>query len=939
MGEVYRAEDTKLGRDVAIKVLPESVAKDPERLARFDREAKLLAALDHPNIAAIYSLETAKAGTEAGHYKDGAEAGAEAGHYKVAGETITFLVMQLAEGEDLQKRLSGGSIGVDEALPIGLQVAQAIEAAHEKGIIHRDLKPANVIVDEDGQVKVLDFGLAKALDPNSVAGSGQNLDHSPLSLSPTLTDQMTGAGVILGTAAYMSPEQAKGKKVDSRADIWAFGILLFEMLSGQRVFRGETASETLATVMLKDPDWSQIPGNTPPRAKELLERCLVKDPKERLRDIGDARIELGRMIQGEQSAPHSPEAPTSTPESAKARPSRYPLLGALALGALLGIAGMWNVKARGTEPRASPQKELSKLSMALPGNMQAAAPRITPDGQTVAFYGTPRRSGDNSEAREGIYLRSLDNYEWRFLDGSEGAGRNIAFSPDGRWAAFAAPLEAGAAQWQLLKVPLDGSRPPVSLTDWSDEWNNSLTWHGPGDLLVVTSTPPQVVMKIPAAGGDPEVAAEIDPGDFPGVFFLLGSLPDSNHLLLGGVSWEGGYQHSTATLDLESGSTRILFDDGFGIWSPTGHLLFTRHDTLLAAPFDTSSLQVGGPVAVMAGLRTDTSWGPAWIGISQNGNLVFAPGGVTGAERKIAFVDHDGEIEPWSDDLRPLDHGVVASRDGTTLAVVVANSQGLSEIWVSGLDQPRLTRLAADPNADCSQAVLTSDGQWLAYQVFNRTEGSRLVIRRVDGTDEPRILHAATSDSGTLIYATSFSPDGSFLLANRGAGNEWSIVRLDLDPDAQDTVEPKVLLEGASWAEVSQDGRWISHASVASGRFEVYLRRLEEDGSLGPEIPVTTDGVDTYWWVPGSPSSGWEMILRRHERVFSITVRAEPDLRISKPRELTALSAMQDRIASWNLLSDGRLLVILRGEDEVDPTTLSLIQGFDQELERLVPTN
>ncbi len=354
MGEVYRAEDTKLGREVAIKVLPEAVAGDAERLARFEREAKVLASLNHPHIAGIYQVEEA----------DG----------------VHFLVMELAEGEDLKERLERGPVAMAEALPIALQIAQALEEAHERGIIHRDLKPANIKIDEDGQAKVLDFGLAKALDPHDVSGSSADLERPPLSLSPTLTQQMTGVGVILGTAAYMSPEQAKGKRVDRRADIWAFGVVLWEMLTGRPLFTGDSSSEILAGVLMGELDLTALPPGTPMRVRRLIERCLRREPSSRLRDIGDARLALEETLAGDDASEvHGMREATP--------PKAYLLRVALGvgLGIVLGAAAALLFLGRSTENESG----TSHLSIPMPSTLRVEEnPLISPDGRIL---GDPER--------------------------------------------------------------------------------------------------------------------------------------------------------------------------------------------------------------------------------------------------------------------------------------------------------------------------------------------------------------------------------------------------------------------------------------------------------------------------------------------------------------------------------------------------------------------
>jgi len=424
MGVVWRATDTTLGRDVAIKVLPEAFSTDPERMARFEREARMLASLNHPNIAAIYGVGSAGG--------------------------VRFLAMELVTGDDLAARLTHGPVPVVEALELTRQVAEALEAAHEKGIIHRDLKPANVKVTPDGHVKVLDFGLAKAMEGEASAASA-----SAMSYSPTITGPMTAANVILGTAAYMSPEQARGKAVDRRADIWAFGCLLFECLTGRRAFSGETVSDTLAKILERDPDLRALPGGTPPRVRDLFQRCLIKDPRLRLRDIGDARIALDEVLAAR--SPSGRLLVAETPGAGAA--SRGLPLRPLAIGGVVGLAlglGMWSVLGlRSGGARGDP----ICLSLAMPSGIKVLNATLAPEGNTLVIRGYPRDAEGAEAAEPRLYTRRLDSYELKPLAGTDGAlgdgnARNGILN-------FVVPVSRGATEKRWATVPLDGSSPPT----------------------------------------------------------------------------------------------------------------------------------------------------------------------------------------------------------------------------------------------------------------------------------------------------------------------------------------------------------------------------------------------------------------------------------------------------------------------------------------------
>jgi serine/threonine protein kinase len=465
MGEVYRADDTKLGREVAIKVLPEAVAQDPERLARFEREAKVLASLNHANIAAIYSLESAQAGTE-------------------AGETIRFLVMELVEGEDLAERLDRGAISIDQALPMAHQIAQALEAAHESGVIHRDLKPANVKVKPDGQVKVLDFGLAKALDPQETGSAVQTL-----SMSPTLTAQMTQAGVLLGTAAYMSPEQARGQEADKRADIWAFGVLLWEMLTGHRLFVGDTVSDTLAEVLKTEPDPSTLPTGLPQSIRQMLARCLTRDTRQRLRDIGEARIALQQARDG-----GAEEAVEEGPTGSKSRGRT--LLFAACLALITGLGGWLLARSTSEAPK---RDQTYSFSINEPEGILSGSFAISPDGAHLAFLA--RGEGEIEQ----LWIRQLESFSARPLPNTEGA-RWPFWSPDSRTIAF-------FVGYELRRIELDSSE-IRKITDYPGAIGG--TW-GPEDtILIGTSNGP--IHRVAASGGAaPRPALALSEGEGPGV--------------------------------------------------------------------------------------------------------------------------------------------------------------------------------------------------------------------------------------------------------------------------------------------------------------------------------------------------------------------------------------------------------------------------------------
>jgi serine/threonine protein kinase len=547
MGEVYLADDLSLDRKVALKFLPNVFTGDPERMARFEREAKLLASLNHPNIAGIYGLE-------------------KVGHNR-------FLVLEYVEGETLQAKLSSGPLRIEDALALGRQISEALEGAHERGVIHRDLKPANVMITDEGKVKILDFGLAKALvDESQIIDSSQ---------SPTLTEAMTRPGVILGTAAYMSPEQARGQSVDKRADIWAFGCILYECLTGKRVFEEKTVTDTLAAILRGDPAWHALPAATPPNIRFLLRRCLEKDINRRFHDVADVRIEL------EETKP-VPVGSTAVPFGQHAIRLRVllPIAGASVMAALIIALAFWYLK---TTPKQMP----AHLSISLPpGNVMGTenTPLVfSPDGNHLAYVSGP--SGGTQQ----LYLRALDNPESKLIPGTEMAG-GLFFSPDGQWIAF-------FAQGKLKKVSIAGGAVDTVCSSGSDAGG---CW-GLDNTIVFTPSVSSGLFRIPAEGGIPEVLTTLDASKGEISHRYPQFLPGGNAILftvLKGLGWD---DMDIVLLELETGEQRTLVHGGHtGRIVPTGHLVYCRAGKLMALPFDIDSQMVtaSAPVTMIEGVNT-----------------------------------------------------------------------------------------------------------------------------------------------------------------------------------------------------------------------------------------------------------------------------------------------------------------------------------------------
>ena len=692
MGQVYRATDTKLNRQVALKILPEAFAADPDRLARFQREAQVLASLNHPNIAAIYGLEEADPSTlRAGSGSTGSGQVPSTG----SGQATRALVLELVEGPTLADRIAQGAIPVDEALPIAKQIAEALEAAHEAGVIHRDLKPANIKVKDDGTVKVLDFGLAKALDPTPDADPSQ---------SPTLTAAATQMGVIMGTAAYMSPEQAKGRPVDKRGDVWAFGAVLYEMLSGQRAFAGSEVSEVLASVLAREPDWALLPRTVSPVLDTYLRRCLHKDPKQRVHDIADALLprtvspvldtylrrclhkdpkqrvhdiaDVRLALEGAfETSVGAPTEATATPQlQVWQRPIPAAIV-ALGIAAIAGIA-VWSLT-RPAPPRVVrfpiPVAADQAFSDAIRGVVA-----ISPDGSQVVYT-----------ANNSLWLRPVDQLQAVQVPGTE---RSFApfFSADGQSIGF------WAAAGQLKKVAVSGA-PPVTVADvgfppFEASW-------GADDMILYGQR--EGIMLVPSTSGTPELLIPAGEGEFligpqmlPGDEWVLFTVRAANQ-----ASWD---EAQIVAQSVTTGERTVLIDGGrAGRYLPTGHLVYVLRTVLFAVPLDVDSLEViGEPVPIVEGVReTIGEAGGAQFSVSATGSLVYAPGTVGGDDKaSLVWVDRDGDEERFPAPPRSYGHPRV-SPDGTRVAVDIANGDN-TDVWIWDLERKTLTQFTFDEGVD-----------------------------------------------------------------------------------------------------------------------------------------------------------------------------------------------------------------------------------------------
>jgi serine/threonine-protein kinase len=881
MGEVYKARDTKLGREVAIKVLPEAFAENKERLARFEREARVLASLNHPNIATLYGLEQS----------DG----------------VPFLVMELADGETLAERLRRSPIPVDDALPIFKQIAEALEAAHEKGIIHRDLKPANIKVSSEGKVKVLDFGLAKAMSGDPV--------KSDVSESPTITRDATATGVILGTAAYMSPEQARGKTVDKRTDIWAFGCCLYEALTARTPFPGETVTDILAAVVKNEPNWKTLPAGTPPNVNALLRRCLRKGAARRLHDVADARVDLEDAIKDPEAAGLAATPETSTRHSYFA--------GVLVATLVVGvIAVLLYFLTPSKSVPALPMRFSIELSptQRLWTQIDFRTLALSPDGEKLVFIGG--RGRDHQ-----IYVRSMSDLEVQPVPGTEGVENSSLFvSPDSRWVGY-------YKDEKLWKVLIEGGV-PVPLLDspafiWQGDWSED-------EWILFARGPISGLFRISAAGGgEPQAVTRLDTAKGEVFHGCPLSLPGGKGILFN-VS-VGNYNVShIEVLSLETGERQVLIEDTHDVeYAPSGHLLFGRDGTLFAVPFDLDRLEVTGPeIPVVSNLQMDTSdYLASLFTLSGTGTLVYVPSDQGIGEGRLVWTSRQGKPEPL-----PVAAGrfrdLRLSPDGEQLAVGV---------WKRNEVQLLIYDLARNVPTQ-----LTFEGTWNSYPVWR--PDSRLIAYQSNVSGPWNTYLMPTDGSGkteALIPSEHFqtpgswSPDGRFLAYSEGGDERSDILILPMDQE-NSKPEPFQTTEFREHSpRFSPDGRWIAYLSGESGRPEIYIREfIRGSNGAGAKKRVSRNGG----WEPVWSRDGKELFYRNIDGTKMMVVRVETGtaLDVSEPEflfeEPNTLPPDVYGTRTYDVAPDGRFLMISESESLEAPMKLNVILNWFEELKRLVPT-
>jgi len=867
MGEVWRAGDSKLGRDVALKILPAEFAADPERLARFEREAKVLASLNHPNIATLHGLETVSA-TPVGTDSDAAV------------DPQTFLIMELVEGEDLSERIARGPIPPAEALPIALQIAQALEAAHEQGVIHRDLKPANVRLTADGTAKVLDFGLAKAFDPSPA----DDTEHSQ-----TITSAGTVVGMVLGTAAYMSPEQASGQPTDRRCDIWSFGVILHEMLTGTRLFDGETISHTLADVLRAPIDFGDPPADLPPSIRRLIERCLERDRMRRLRDIGEARIAL-------QDAIDSPDRPGSVgpSDTTNRRPFRSSLPWVIAAAAvvLAAVGFLWK-----SEDASSSVEPTRRFALEVPnsGNTRQGdglAVAISSDGRSVVTRG-------GSGAEDMLHIRHMEDFEARAIEGAVN-GRSPVFSPDDRWIAF---IDAAGLQ----KVRSTGG-PPVFLAQFPSS-PNGLDWADDGWIYYAHQGE---IWRLPENGGETQRLLENDLAEGRG-FGEPFMIPGTSSLLCSSRTGVGG-SGELFVFDLESKKIKALERQGTNPrYLPTGHVLFAQTGRVFVAPFDTDEMRITGQASPVL----DRAWvdqGEVQADFAENGTVVYLPNS-RGETQALVSVNINGRVEELVPEGLPFAsiNDPRISPDGRRVMLSVDTGA----IWMLDLDTQTPT-------------LMTEEGfypQWSPdgrEMIFGSTRNKTFdIYRRPVDLSRPEEI---VLDLENNLRAGDWTRQGPVVIREEIPGKGMD---LRVWPDPGDPSSLVNLLDGPDdelAPIVSRDGKWLAYVSNYSGIDEVYVTAFPKPDA---RYKISMKGGHSPTWAP----DGKTLYYFQSNRMIAISIETEPRFRVTGREELFDGEYVHYRWSrQYDIHPDGESFVMIknppRGNVEV------ITRWFD-ELEKL----
>jgi eukaryotic-like serine/threonine-protein kinase len=924
MGEVYRARDSKLGREVALKVLPAAFAADTERMARFRREAQVLASLNHPNIAAVYGLEDGSLSEDkppAVHLDPNSSARAP-----IVSGTPPALVMELVEGPTLAERLKLRRFELEDSLPIARQIAEALEAAHDRGIIHRDLKPANVKIRPDGVVKILDFGLAKAVQGDPASSDLQN--------SPTISHMPTMAGTILGTAAYMSPEQAKGKTLDRRTDVWSFGCVLFEMLSGKQAFSGETSTDILADVIRGEPRWQELPATTPPRLAELLRRCLQKDTKQRLQAIGEARIAVEQTLAEikvvanssietmtaavSASSFQSPNAagsvssiaaPSQVTASAATRESSvFPWI----LSAIFAGLAAWLSYGSFTHEKTPAPAIVTQILppegqiFALTGN-EAGPPVLSPDGSYLAFVAS------DAEGIRRLWFRALNDPKAQLVARSEGATEPF-WAPDSRTLGF-------FARQTMFRISLAGG----GLQGLLNQINSRGAAWGPGGRILFTPNPGLGLSQIPDSGGTPQQVTHDDPRlHLPGRRWPQ-FLPDGRHFLCfarSDVLSQSGVFAGT----FDDAPLKLIFhSDANAVYAPPGYLLFVQQGSLMAQKFDVQTLAVSGQaVPIAAHAEINPIIYRAIVTASNTGLLVYGTGTQAAGSIELRWMDRTGKILATVGDSAEYTDPHL-SNDGQKLAVSIDSGEGGNNLWV--LDSQRGTRSRITFGSGSNGTVAWSpDGKTLIYG-SNRSGVFELFEQPADGSGEAKRLTASKNPE----ISPTWSRDGRFIAYVERPADPSGYPEIHVIPRSGDQ-KPYSLLHPSyevSHPTISPNSKWLAFSSSETGDPEIYVVPLA--GGTGKWQISAKGGVEPTW----SPSGNEIFFLSPENKIMSAQItETNNSVAASKIETLFQVSLNSNSLSVYDVAPDATKFLVLSVSANRKPEALTVVNNWTALLPR-----